>query len=126
MPSGAHGKKGTVEMTKDQASETATIILFPGGDHQQADAVHCSVDRYIRRQLHLRRKAAGLTVRQVADRAGLPLEELRAYENGEGVLYATTLARIADALGLSVEAFFPGAADSAYHGLSGGNVPAAS
>jgi transcriptional regulator with XRE-family HTH domain len=63
-----------------------------------------SVGRKIRRT----RQAAGLTKRELAERAGLHWTVIVAYEGGHGVPIFESVAKIAMALGVSPCEFLPG------------------
>ena len=51
------------------------------------------------------REKAGLTQQQLADASGLPVGSLRNYEQGQREPYWQVVFRLADALGVSCEAF---------------------
>ena len=64
-----------------------------------------SIDRQIGRRLATARKAAGLTVRQLATQLGWPYTTLANYEEGRRPLRVTQLSAIAAVLGQSPAAF---------------------
>jgi transcriptional regulator with XRE-family HTH domain len=51
------------------------------------------------------REKAGLTQAQLAESSGLPLGSIRNYEQGQREPYWTVVFKLADALGVSCEAF---------------------
>lgn len=61
---------------------------------------------YINECLPYHRKRAGLTQRQVAERAGIPLRTYQAYEYGETAPNGKTIARLCKALGVSADYLF--------------------
>ena len=62
--------------------------------------------KYVGRRLRELRIARGLPAGEVADRSGLARPYISRVENGRGVPTVTTLARWADALGVSLSQFF--------------------
>lgn len=62
---------------------------------------------YISSKIKDARKAAGLTQTQLAEKSGLPQPHISRLENGEHSPSRKTLERIANALGVDVQAFDP-------------------
>lgn len=58
------------------------------------------------------RKAHGLTQQELADKAGLAVNTIRLYEAEKRVPDVVRLKKIADALGCSVNEFYPGSNDA--------------
>ncbi len=77
------------------------------GRKGRADTVDCHVGV----QLRLLRKDRGLSQTALAARIGVTFQQLQKYESGRNRLSASTLYRLASALGVDVSAFFVGLPD---------------
>lgn len=71
---------------------------------------------YVRHRIRQAREDAGRTQAELALAAGIPLRTLGAYERGSIVPPINRAARIADALGLSLNELFPDTQSVAYGG----------
>ena len=65
-------------------------------------------DQTFSENLRFIRKAQGLSVRDIADRAKLPVERVRAIDSGEAKPYLLEALRIAKVLGTTVETLADG------------------
>jgi transcriptional regulator with XRE-family HTH domain len=74
------------------------------GRKGRADTVDCHVGA----RLRLLRKDRGLSQTALAARIGVTFQQLQKYESGRNRLSASTLYRLASALGVDVSAFFMG------------------
>jgi len=65
------------------------------------------VDIYVGARISLRRSALGLSQTALAQRIGVSFQQVQKYETGQNRISASRLHRVAQALGTSVDAFFP-------------------
>jgi len=66
-----------------------------------------TIDRFVGARIRERRTLLGLSQRDLAERIGLPTQQMVAkYERGENAVSASRLYEIASALGVSVDYFF--------------------
>lgn len=66
------------------------------------------IDRHVGRRVYMRRNAAGVTQRQLADAIGVTYQQLQKYERGENRIGPSRLYGIAQALGVPLSYFFEG------------------
>jgi transcriptional regulator with XRE-family HTH domain len=80
---------------------SSVAVIFPDRSAWTSEATMPSErDRWVGQRLAVARKAAGLTVRQLADHLGWPdHSRLTSYETGRRALSVVTLMEIAQALG---------------------------
>ena len=66
------------------------------------------IEAHIARQLRIRRRLSGLTLQEVAKRAGITFQQVQKYETGANRVSAARLVLLARALGTEAAYFFQG------------------
>lgn len=81
---------------------------MPRSRAANAEVWLASIDTHVGGRIAARRRSAGMSVEDLAARAGVPPARLHAYEAGEQRLTADHLLALCDALGVGPSYFFEG------------------
>ena len=93
----------------DQVAQRVIESGAPGADMPGHDTKP-DADRHVATRLRERRRALGLTQRQLAERVGTIHQQIYRYEKGTGLISVERLLAFARALGVEPDYFFEGLA----------------